>query len=303
MQRLELNQSGYFGERIDLEATLADCVTAAERHGWEVEAFPAGDLKLFALHRPAPERDGALRRSRAEDAEAPPVATPVSSAPAAAGTAHRDVSAVIAKRIYLSAGMHGDEPAGPLAARRLLEDNIWPDAELWLLPCLNPDGLRANTRANADGLDINRDYRHFRTPEARGHVAWLQRQPPFDLTLLLHEDWEAHGFYCYELNPDGQPSLAEVMVEAIRPFCPIDASEVIDGRPASRPGILRPQEWPDFKPQERPEWPEAIWLGVNQTRHNYTLEAPSDWPLALRVNALVVAVRAAMERCCADVVT
>ena len=259
MQRLLLNTGGYHGERIEPEATLSACLTAAERHGWHVGELPAGAHRLPVLHRPA----------------------------AAPG----------ARRIYLSAGIHGDEPAGPLAAQRLLEDNRWPDAEVWLLPCLNPDGLRANTRGNADGLDINRDYRHRRTAEARGHVAWLERQPAFDLTLLLHEDWESHGFYCYELNPDGRPSLAPAMIEAVRGVCPIDASEVIDGRPASAPGILRPQEWPEFRPEDRPEWPEALWLGVHKTRLNYTLEAPSDWPLAVRVNALVAAVRAAMERC------
>ncbi len=259
MKRLELNRDGYFGERIDLDATLADCQTQAKRHGWAVEEFPAGHQKLLAFHRPGLRADS--------------------------------------KRIYLSTGMHGDEPAGPRAALRLLEENLWPDAELWLLPCLNPDGIRANTRGNADLIDINRDYRHFRTPEARGHVEWLKRQPNFDLTLLLHEDWESHGFYCYELNPDGEPSLAEAMIEAVRPICPIDASEVIDGRTSSHPGILRPQEWPDFKPLERPEWPEALWIAMNRARHNYTLEAPSDWPLPVRVNALVAAVRAAMERC------
>lgn len=260
MNRLGLNLSGYFGERIDLDAVLADCVVAAKSHGWEAEEFPAGELKLIAFHRPA-ARTGA-------------------------------------KRIYISAGMHGDEPAGPHAALRLLKENVWPDAELWLLPCLNPNGIRANTRTNADGIDINRDYRHFRTPEARGHLAWLERQPNFDLTLLLHEDWESHGFYCYELNPDNQPPLSGAMIEAVSKVCPIDASEVIDGRPSRHPGILRPVEWPDFKPAERPEWPEALWLAMNRSRHNYTLEAPSDWPLAVRVEALVVAVRAALERYC-----
>jgi hypothetical protein len=257
VKRLGLNQSGYVGERIDLDATLSDAAKAARRHGWEAEVFTAGRLDLLAFHREAATPD--------------------------------------AKRIYLSAGMHGDEPAGPCAALRLLEDDAWPDAELWLLPCLNPDGLRANTRGNAAALDINRDYRHFRTQEARGHVEWLKGQPCFDLTLLLHEDWESHGFYCYELNPDGRPSLADAMVDAVRPICPVDGSEVIDGRPSSRPGILRPQEWPDFKLEERPEWPEALWLSVNKTRLNYTLEAPSDWPLDVRVQALVTAVRAALK--------
>ena len=106
-------------------------------------------------------------------------------------------------RIYLSTGIHGDEPAGPLAALRLLQENQWPEnAELWFCPCLNPMGFVLNRRENADGKDLNRDYRHLETTEVRAHIAWLERQPQFDLCLCLHEDWESHGFYVYELNPD-----------------------------------------------------------------------------------------------------
>ena len=139
-------------------------------------------------------------------------------------------------------------------------------------------------------MDLNRDYKHLRAPEIRAHVAWLEQRPHFDLTLCLHEDWEAHGFYLYELNPDRQPSLAEKMVAAARAVCPIDHSALIDGREA-REGIIRPV----LDPALRPEWPEAFYLFQHKTRLSYTLEAPSDFPLPMRVAALVRAVRAAWE--------
>ena len=47
------------------------------------------------------------------------------------------------------------------------------------LPCLNPDGFMLNTRGNADGIDLNRDYRHLETDEITAHVRWLERQPKF----------------------------------------------------------------------------------------------------------------------------
>ena len=31
-----LNEGGYFGETIDIEALLDDCLTAAKAHGWTV---------------------------------------------------------------------------------------------------------------------------------------------------------------------------------------------------------------------------------------------------------------------------
>ena len=143
-------------------------------------------------------------------------------------------------RIYISAGIHGDEPAGPLAALQLIQENRWPEnAEIILLPCLNPIGFTLNRRENADGIDLNRDYRNPKSAEARAHIAWLERQPRFDLYLCLHEDWESHGFYLYEQNPDGKISLAEKMIEAVKKVCPVDLSENIEGRPAHG-GIIRP---------------------------------------------------------------
>jgi hypothetical protein len=106
----------------------------------------------------------------------------------------------------------------------------------------------------------------------------------------LHEDWESHGFYVYELNPDNQASLAEAMVASAAEVCPIDRSEIIEGRPAEN-GIIRPS----VDPRSRPQWPEAFYLLTHKTRLSYTLEAPSDFPLSARVAALVAAVRTALE--------
>jgi len=192
--------------------------------------------------------------------------------------------------VYISAGMHGDEPAGPLAALRLLQEDLWPDdAALWLCPCLNPTGFPLNTRENAAGIDLNRDYRHQQSPEVRAHVDWLQRQPRFDITLCLHEDWESNGFYVYELNPDNRPSFAETILKAAAQFCPVDTSPVIENWPAQN-GVIRP----NVNPAERPQWPEALYLITNRTRQSYTMEAPSDFPLPARVSALTAAVRAVL---------
>jgi hypothetical protein len=164
------------------------------------------------------------------------------------------------------------------------------DVSLWVCPCLNPTGFPQNTRENAAGFDLNRDYLHLETPEVRTHINWLKEQPPFDLTLCLHEDWEAGGFYCYEVNPDGQPSLAESIVKRVAQVCPIEHAPVIDGREAHAPGIIRPS----LDPASRPKWPEAFFLITHKTRLSYTLEAPSDFPLSTRVDALLEAVCAAV---------
>ena len=257
VQKLGKNHGGYHGETIDIRALLRDLKTAAQQHGWAYELFyKTGDLELFALHR-KPE-------ARSQKSEV---------------------------RIYISTGIHGDEPAGPLAVLKLIQENHWPaNMEIFLVPCLNPDGFVLNTRGNADGIDLNRDYRHLESGEVTAHVRWLERQPKFDLTLCLHEDWESHGFYVYELNPDGHAPLGEKLVAAVARVCPIDLSSVIEGREASG-GVIRPS----LDPAVRLQWPEAFWLLQNKTRRSCTLEAPSDFPLAMRVDALVTAVNVALE--------
>ncbi len=254
MQRLGKNLNRYSGETIDIGQTLKEIADAAREHRWSSETFiTRGDLELTALNR------SALSRVKSK------------------------------KRIYISAGIHGDEPAGPLAALRLLQENRWPDdLDVWLCPCLNPVGFRRNCRENALGIDLNRAYLNPSAEEVVAHIAWLERQPKFDLCLLLHEDWESHGFYLYEQNPDQRPSLAETMIEHVAKVCPIDPNELIEGRPAQG-GIIRP----NIDPYSRPDWPEAFYLIKNKTRLSYTLEAPSDYPLPMRVKALATAVNAA----------
>jgi murein peptide amidase A len=255
MQRLGKNLGKYLGETIDIKSFLSDVRVTAHRYDWDMEVFyRIGEYDLIALHRDAKSHAGC-------------------------------------RRIYISAGIHGDEPASPLAALKLLQQNAWPDnVEVWLCPCLNPVGFTLNTRANMGGIDLNRGYLNPVADEINAHISWLERQPRFDLCILLHEDWEAQGFYIYEQNPDGRRSFADKMIEAVEEVCPIDRSETIEGRPA-KGGILRP----NLDPRSRPDWPEAFYLITHKTRQSYTVEAPSDFPMQTRVSALVAAVNTVLS--------
>src|SRR5688572_17591303 len=144
-------------------------------------------------------------------------------------------------RVYLSAGIHGDEPAPPLALLEMIEQGAFDARAVWFLcPLLNPVGFTLGTRENASAVDLNRDYKDLRSSEIAAHVTWLRRQPNFDLALCLHEDWESTGYYLYELNPFDRPSLAPPMIEAAARVCPIDQNKIIDGREVAVPGIIRP---------------------------------------------------------------
>ncbi len=253
MQRLGKNLQSYQGETIEIQKVLAEIEAVAREAGWEPDPLQLTE------NSPLP----AFRRT---------VAAP-------------------RQQIYISSGIHGDEPAGPLAVLQLVQDNQWPaDASVWIVPCLNPGGFMLNRRENETAIDLNRDYRSIKTELVRAHINWLNRQPRFDFCLCLHEDWEAHGFYLYELNPDLQHSCAEAMIRKVKDVCPIDISPVIEGREAQN-GIICAN--PDL--MKRPDWPEAFHLIHHKTRVSYTLEAPSDFPLTTRVDALVAGVMAACE--------
>lgn len=112
-------------------------------------------------------------------------------------------------RVHISAGVHGDEPAGPWALLSLAEDGLLDrrfSFRIW--PCTNPSGYRAGTRVNAEGNDVNRSFSEERaTPESRAIMA-RNRGERFALAFDLHEDFEADGFYCYEPVVDGDAPLS-----------------------------------------------------------------------------------------------
>lgn len=190
-------------------------------------------------------------------------------------------------RIYLSAGIHGDEPAPPQTLLALLQSGFFADRAHWFIcPVLNPNGLQRSTREDVYQRDLNRDYQHRQSLEVRAHTDWLQRQPPFDLALCLHEDWEAQGFYLYELNRQNRPSVASAITRAVSAILPIEPAALIDGREIDEPGIIRPIS----DPLLRTDWPEAIYLAAEFAPLCYTLETPSSFPLDQRIAALRVAI-------------
>ncbi len=196
-----------------------------------------------------------------------------------------------ARRIYLSAGIHGDEPAGPLAVLEMLRDPFFsrsPD-DWTICPALNPGGLRANTRENPAGIDLNRDYQRRESPEVAAHAAWLLENPPPHLFLSLHEDWEATGFYFYEINlHDDQPARARRILDAASEHLPVESSAVIDDHPVRQPGWIHHAAEADLPDA----WPEAIFLTKNGCPLSFTFETPSRANLEKRIAAHLAAVQA-----------
>ena len=253
LKSLNRNKGGYYGEVVDIKSVLENCINYANNNGWQIETvYTNDDLQIVAFKRSTKEAK---------------------------------------KNIYISTGIHGDEPAGPLAIEELLKENAWPsDANLWILPCINPTGFEMQKRENGWDVDLNRDYKKPTTPEIEAHVSWLERQPNFDLAFCLHEDWEAKGFYLYEAKPKVNIPISEKIIEKVKDVFPIDSSENIDGYTA-RNGIIDF----DHRLPVMTHWPEAIYLSEKKDAMCYTLETSSDFYLFDRVSALVSAVKTGIK--------
>jgi murein peptide amidase A len=101
--------------------------------------------------------------------------------------------------IAIAAGVHGDEPAGPWALLELLETGaLDPSFSYRIWPCVNVSGFVAGTRENADGVDLNRTFDGIGRSREASTVLATNRGLQFALSVDLHEDRDAVGFYCYE---------------------------------------------------------------------------------------------------------
>src|SRR5258708_7236281 len=122
-------------------------------------------------------------------------------------------------------------PAGAARAPARLRD-----LPLFLLPCLNPWGLTHNVRLDAAGIDLNRSFHREDLPEIVA-LRELAHGYQFDLSLMLHEDYDGQGIYLYEVQRE-LPYWGEALLEAARPILPIEPRARIDGRKASG-GLIR----------------------------------------------------------------
>jgi protein MpaA len=128
--------------------------------------------------------------------------------------------------IAIAAGIHGDEPAGPWALLELVASGALDPAfayRLW--PCTNPTGFEARTRESGDAVDLNRTFgRGGQSPEAKA-ILTANRDRKFALSLDLHEDADASGFYCYEYGGgDIGRAVVAALDAAAFPIDPLQAT-------------------------------------------------------------------------------
>lgn len=189
-------------------------------------------------------------------------------------------------RIYISAGIHGDESAPTEAL--LLWAQSYPEVlenlNLALFPCLNPWGLTHNKRADETGCDLNRCYRNGGEAPVIHSQLNLLAGKQFDAALCLHEDYDAHGVYLYEIAKV-RPWLGEKVISAMSRHLPVESRKNVDGNRA-KAGVIRRK----VPPKLREMWPEAFALHFMHSLRTLTIETPSESGIVQRVAAHVAAI-------------
>lgn len=74
-------------------------------------------------------------------------------------------------QIVVIGQMHGSEPGGRKVVADLAKSPVPDGVGLWLVVSMNPDGTARGTRANARGVDLNRNFPFGWDPGSRG-IYW-----------------------------------------------------------------------------------------------------------------------------------
>jgi hypothetical protein len=185
--------------------------------------------------------------------------------------------------IYISAGIHGDEPGATEGLITWAERNVRRLAALplFVFPCLNPWGLVNNIRTNEDGIDLNRAFERDDVVAVRA-VRDLLPQHWFEAALILHEDYDAQGVYLYEVSK-GVPLWGADLLKAASRHLALDPRRQIDISTANN-GYIRPRVSPRRLAMLGGH-PEATYLTGRYTARAITFETPSECALEKRAAA------------------
>lgn len=185
--------------------------------------------------------------------------------------------------VYLSAGVHGDEPGATEGLLKWAEGNeaLLRSGAFLIFPCLNPVGLVANTRVDGRGLDLNRRF-HVREDIVCGAWRKVVEGRPLSLGVCLHEDYDAQGMYVYELSGLAKGWSGEVLKKIGTRRLPVDGRRKIEGR-ATVGGVIQRRK----SPKGLTGLPEALVIYEMGCAVSLTFETPSEFALDDRVKAQV----------------
>ncbi len=186
-------------------------------------------------------------------------------------------------RIGIFAAIHGDEPAGAMAAVKFLLDlaenpGLAENFRLRVYPVCNPSGFEDNTRCSRRGCDLNREF--WRGSE-EAEVRLLEdelRESQFSGIMQLHADDTSNGIYGFVRGHTLTENLLRPALLEAGKILPRNVNASIDGF-AARDGII----------YEHYAGVLAAPSRIEPVPFEIILETPHHAAMDLQVEALVVA--------------
>jgi hypothetical protein len=188
-------------------------------------------------------------------------------------------------RIGIFAAIHGDEPAGALAASKFLLAlvNAPELAESFLLqvyPICNPTGFEDNTRCSRHGRDLNREFWRGSVEPEIEILEHELRTSHFHGIIQLHADDTSEGIYGFVRGHTLTENLLRPALTEAGKVLPRNINAIIDGF-AARDGII----------YDHYEGVLAAPARMDPVPFEIILETPHHAPMELQVEALVIAMR------------
>jgi len=197
-------------------------------------------------------------------------------------------------KILISAGIHGDEPAGIEAVLEFLESQRYlkfsQQWEITLVPCLNPWGYEYGVRENHKSKDLNREFKSISPPQ---EIKLIQSvlDDPFDLALELHEDDGSSGFYLYGKGVcEKEEEWAEQLIGAVEPVMPVNTNVFVEGGKMHQGIVLE-----ECGSRKKARWPMALYTRLHGTPLCLTLETSMKFPMEVRTEAHLRAIETALK--------
>jgi len=188
-------------------------------------------------------------------------------------------------RIGLFAAIHGDEPAGALAAAHFLlevadEPALAENFHLQVYPLCNPTGFEDNTRHSRRGRDLNREFWRASVETEVQILEHELRTGHFNGIIQLHADDTSEGIYGFVRGHTLTENLLRPALSEAGKILPRNINATIDGF-AARDGII----------YDHYEGVLAAPSQMDPVPFEIILETPHQAELELQVEALVVALR------------
>jgi hypothetical protein len=208
------------------------------------------------------------------------------------------------KRIILSSGIHGSEPAGVLGIinnlELILKISKEKNYEFLIFPCINASGFERNSRENIDNIDLNRNFESPSNINEINFVTQSLNELEFkaDLSIDFHETCPEDNcditegndlpseFYLYEVCTEPSFLIGKKILDNIRKDYKVCEWDFIFGD-KSKMGLIRyPQE---SKASESfgGKTLDIFLFNNGFSKNSLTIETMSHYPMKDRINQIV----------------